>query len=74
MNYSHSYHAGNFSDVFKHLVLLALIKSFLRKDKGFCYLDTHAGGGFYDLTTEPAQKTKGGELLAPYLYCRQAGA
>ena len=58
MNYSHSYHAGSFADVFKHLVLLTLIKSFLRKDKGFCYLDTHAGSGFYDLTTEPAQKTK----------------
>jgi 23S rRNA (adenine2030-N6)-methyltransferase len=58
MNYSHSYHAGNFADVFKHIVLLALIKSFLRKENGFCYLDTHAGAGSYDLFAESAQKTK----------------
>jgi 23S rRNA (adenine2030-N6)-methyltransferase len=58
MNYSHSYHAGNFADVFKHIILLALIKSFLRKDKPFCYLDTHAGSGVYDLFAESAQKTK----------------
>lgn len=58
MNYSHSYHAGSFADVFKHIVLLALIKSFLRKENGFCYLDTHAGSGYYDLFAESAQKTK----------------
>jgi 23S rRNA (adenine2030-N6)-methyltransferase len=58
MNYSHAYHAGSFADVFKHIVLLALIKSFLRKENGFCYLDTHAGSGFYDLFAESAQKTK----------------
>jgi len=71
MNYNHSYHAGNFADVFKHLVLLALIKSFLRKDKGFCYLDTHAGGGFYDLTTESAQKTKEYELGITKLFHKE---
>lgn len=58
MNYSHSYHAGNFADVFKHTVLLALIKAFLRKESPFCYLDTHAGSGSYDLMAETAQKTK----------------
>ena len=71
MNYSHAYHAGNFSDVFKHLVLLTLIKSFLRKDKGFCYLDTHAGSGFYDLTAEPSQKTKEYELGITKLFHKE---
>lgn len=58
MNYSHSYHAGNFSDVFKHIVLIALMKSMLQKDKAFCCLDTHSGPGYYDLFSEAAQKNK----------------
>lgn len=62
MNYSHSYHAGNFADVFKHVTLIALIKSLLRKENAFCYLDTHAGPGYYDLFAEQAQKTKEFEM------------
>ena len=58
MNYSHSYHAGNFADVFKHTILLSLIKAFLKKETPFCVLDTHAGPGYYDLFAEEAEKTK----------------
>ena len=58
MNYRHAYHAGNFADVFKHIVLVALTKSFLHKESAFCYLDTHAGTGHYDLQSPPAQKSK----------------
>lgn len=58
MNYRHQYHAGNFADVFKHIVLIALTQSFLQKDSAFCYLDTHAGIGQYDLFTKEAQKTR----------------
>lgn len=50
MNYRHHYHAGNYADVFKHVLLLQLIRAMQRKDKGFLYLDTHAGRGGYDLT------------------------
>lgn len=57
MNYRHIYHAGNFADVFKHVVLIALISHLLKKDKPFCYLDTHAGAGRYDLTSDIAKKT-----------------
>lgn len=57
MNYRHVFHAGNFADVFKHVVLSLLLKSLHRKDTPFCYLDTHAGAGRYDLTSEAAQKT-----------------
>src|SRR5262245_33485779 len=49
MKYRHSYHAGNFADVHKHVTLLALIAALQRKDKGFLYLETHAGRGQYDL-------------------------
>lgn len=58
MNYSHSYHAGSFADVFKHTLLVSLIQSMQRKDNAFCYLDTHAGIGVYDLSSLAAQKTK----------------
>lgn len=49
MNYRHHFHAGNFADVLKHAVLLRLITALQRKEKGFLYLDTHAGRGRYDL-------------------------
>ncbi len=58
MNYSHSYHAGNFADVFKHAILVSLIEMLQRKENGFCYIDTHAGAGLYDLCSEAAKKTK----------------
>jgi 23S rRNA (adenine2030-N6)-methyltransferase len=51
MKYRHSFHAGNFADVHKHVALLALLRAMQRKDKGFLYLDTHAGAGRYDLAT-----------------------
>ncbi|HNC23297.1 MAG TPA: 23S rRNA (adenine(2030)-N(6))-methyltransferase RlmJ [Opitutaceae bacterium] len=49
MNYRHHYHAGNFADVMKHVLLLRLLAGLQRKDKGFLFLDTHAGRGAYDL-------------------------
>jgi 23S rRNA (adenine2030-N6)-methyltransferase len=52
MKYRHSYHAGNFADVHKHVTLLALLASLGRKDKGFFYLETHAGSGEYAASEE----------------------
>jgi len=49
VNYRHQYHAGNYADVFKHVLLLLLVRAMQRKEKGFLYLDTHAGRGGYDL-------------------------
>ncbi len=49
MNYRHHYHAGNFADVLKHAVLVQLVRGLQRKEKGFLYVDTHAGRGRYDL-------------------------
>jgi 23S rRNA (adenine2030-N6)-methyltransferase len=57
MHYRHSYHAGNFADVFKHVVLCALLAVLSRKDKPWCYLETHAGAGTYDLAGEGATRT-----------------
>lgn len=57
MNYRHIYHAGNFADVLKHAVLARLVVYLQQKDKAFRVLDTHAGIGLYDLSSEEAQKT-----------------
>jgi 23S rRNA (adenine2030-N6)-methyltransferase len=57
MNYRHAYHAGNFADVLKHTVLLALIEAMQAKPAPFCYIDTHAGSGNYALDGFEAKKT-----------------
>lgn len=57
MNYRHAFHAGNFADVHKHVTLLALIESLLRKDAPFVVLETHAGAGIYDLRGGEAIRT-----------------
>lgn len=57
MNYRHIYHAGNVADVLKHAVLARLVTYLQQKDKAFRVLDTHAGIGLYDLSSEEAQKT-----------------
>ncbi|HHZ08902.1 MAG TPA: 23S rRNA (adenine(2030)-N(6))-methyltransferase RlmJ [Rhizobiales bacterium] len=57
MNYRHAYHAGNFADVVKHVVLTRIVDYLKRKDKAFRVVDTHAGRGLYDLASAEAQKT-----------------
>ena len=57
MNYRHAYHAGNFADVVKHAVLALVIEHLKLKPAPFRVIDTHAGIGVYDLTSEAAQKT-----------------
>ncbi len=55
--YRHIYHAGNFADVFKHVVLVELLKTLRQKPSAFCVLDTHAGIGMYPLNSMEARKT-----------------
>lgn len=54
--YRHGFHAGNFADVFKHVILIQLLKALHKKDKPFFVLDTHGGAGRYDLRSAEAQK------------------
>lgn len=56
LSYQHGYHAGNFADVLKHIVLLSVLKYLKTKDKPLCYIDTHAGSGSYRLNSAQAQK------------------
>ncbi len=57
MNYRHAYHAGNFADVLKHVVLVLALDYLKKKPKPFQIVDTHAGCGLYDLDAVEAQKT-----------------
>ncbi|MDZ7823363.1 MAG: 23S rRNA (adenine(2030)-N(6))-methyltransferase RlmJ [Ahrensia sp.] len=58
MNYRHAYHAGNFADVIKHLILARVLTYFMRKETPFFVMDTHAGVGKYDLSATEANKTQ----------------
>jgi 23S rRNA (adenine2030-N6)-methyltransferase len=53
MNYRHAFHAGNFADVAKHAILLAVLAAMKPQQ----VLDTHAGAGLYDLGGEDARRT-----------------
>ncbi len=57
MNYRHAFHAGNFADVFKHALLARILVYMTRKAAPLRFLDTHAGAGRYDLTSEEAQRS-----------------
>ena len=61
MNYRHAFHAGNFADVIKHIVLVRILLYLQEKDAAFRVIDTHAGAGRYDLTGEEAERS--GEWL-----------
>jgi len=68
LSYRHLFHAGNFSDVFKHALLARLLIALGAKEKPYFYLDTHAGTGRYDLGIGKLWERKDiPEALAPYL-------
>ncbi len=58
MNYKHAYHAGNFADVAKHILLLQLLSQFSAKAKPFYVLDAYGGRGLYSLASDEAFKTR----------------
>ncbi|OOF70985.1 23S rRNA (adenine(2030)-N(6))-methyltransferase RlmJ [Rodentibacter caecimuris] len=57
LSYRHSFHAGNHADVLKHIVLILILENLKLKEKGFFYLDTHAGVGRYRLSSAESEKT-----------------
>lgn len=62
MNYKHAYHAGNFADVVKHILLVQLLNQ-LGQKQAFYVLDAYGGRGLYSLSSEEARRTgesKGG--------------
>ncbi|WP_419760578.1 23S rRNA (adenine(2030)-N(6))-methyltransferase RlmJ [Acidisoma sp.] len=74
MNYRHAFHAGNFADCMKHVLLVWMLRALARKPAGFMALDTHAGLGRYDLGGDQASRTgewRGG--IGRLLAARDAG-
>jgi 23S rRNA (adenine2030-N6)-methyltransferase len=67
MKYRHQFHAGNFADVHKHVLLLDVLTALTRKDKGLLFVDTHAGRGEYQLhpgdAAHPAEWQSGAAKL-----------
>jgi 23S rRNA (adenine2030-N6)-methyltransferase len=57
MNYRHSFHAGNFADVFKHALIARILSHLTKKETPFRVIDTHAGEGAYDLFSAEAERT-----------------
>ena len=57
LSYQHGYHAGNFADVLKHIVLLLCLDYLQKKEGPLCVLDAHGGAGLYDVRSEEAAKT-----------------
>jgi 23S rRNA (adenine2030-N6)-methyltransferase len=70
MNYRHAFHAGGFADVLKHIVLVRILTYLQEKQAPFRVIDTHAGAGLYDLTSEEARR--GGEWLTGIARLMQA--
>jgi 23S rRNA (adenine2030-N6)-methyltransferase len=70
MNYRHAFHAGNFADVIKHIVLMRILVYLQDKQTSFRVIDTHAGAGLYDLTSDEARR--GGEWLTGIARIMQA--
>jgi 23S rRNA (adenine2030-N6)-methyltransferase len=70
MNYRHAFHAGNFADVIKHIVLVRILLYLQEKNAAFRVIDTHAGAGRYDLAGEEAER--GGEWLTGIARIMQA--
>jgi 23S rRNA (adenine2030-N6)-methyltransferase len=70
MNYRHAFHAGSFTDVIKHIVLVRILAHLQEKPAAFRVIDTHAGAGLYDLTGEEAQRS--GEWLTGIARLMQA--
>ncbi len=57
MNYQHAFHAGNFADVHKHIVLTLIIEYLRAKPAAFRVIDSHAGAGRYDLSGPEAARS-----------------
>jgi 23S rRNA (adenine2030-N6)-methyltransferase len=70
MNYRHAFHAGSFADVIKHIVLVRILSYLQEKQAPFRVIDTHAGAGLYDLTSDEARR--GGEWLTGIARLMQA--
>jgi 23S rRNA (adenine2030-N6)-methyltransferase len=57
LSYQHAYHAGNRADIQKHSLLCRVLEALTHKERPLTYMETHAGGGVYDMFSTEAEKT-----------------
>ncbi|MBF0145837.1 MAG: 23S rRNA (adenine(2030)-N(6))-methyltransferase RlmJ [Magnetococcales bacterium] len=57
LSYQHDYHAGGPADVHKHASLAVILARMTAKDQPMTYIESHSGGGVYDLESPMAAKT-----------------
>ncbi|GAB2904733.1 23S rRNA (adenine(2030)-N(6))-methyltransferase RlmJ [Paralcaligenes sp. KSB-10] len=60
-SYRHAFHAGNHADVLKHAIFVHILDYLNLKEAPYWVMDTHAGAGIYDLTSDWA--VKNGEFI-----------
>lgn len=56
LSYRHAFHAGNFADVLKHVILVKVLSHLTWKDSPFEYVDTHSGAGLFPLNAADTQR------------------
>ena len=57
LSYRHTFHAGNFADVLKHLVVCRILEHLTQDPAPLHYIDTHAGAGAYRFDSAQALRT-----------------
>jgi len=62
VNYRHRHHAGSIHDLVKHLALATLLRRLNERPAPWCFLDTHAGEGWYELTEEETREAQEGAV------------
>ncbi|MEH6558381.1 MAG: 23S rRNA (adenine(2030)-N(6))-methyltransferase RlmJ [Oceanicoccus sp.] len=56
LSYRHSFHAGNFADIIKHVVLVETLGHLTNKESPFEYIDSYSGAGLFNLHSKDAKK------------------
>nr|WP_174301339.1 23S rRNA (adenine(2030)-N(6))-methyltransferase RlmJ [Caulobacter sp. S45] len=74
MNYRHAFHAGNFADLVKHALLLAVLDRLTRGAEPLTVIDTHAGAGLYSLQDEAARRSGEAQAGVARLLADEGGA
>ncbi|MCL2318886.1 MAG: 23S rRNA (adenine(2030)-N(6))-methyltransferase RlmJ [Treponema sp.] len=63
LSYLHGFHAGGAADVLKHSALVFCLSYLKQKEKPLLCVDTHAGAGFYDLSSSAEWEQGIGRLI-----------
>lgn len=57
LSYQHAYHAGSRADIHKHDILARALEVLSKEKTQLTYIETHAGRGVYNLSSDKTEKT-----------------